>query len=250
MIRIKEIIIVLFLFFTGSIFSTELKLYKEAFVQGRCATLKDLGNLKIDRGQDLLLFERACLFSIPKKAIYLTQTQIKKVIFHKTGLKLNLIGDGIIIQPLYTRILPQEIRAKIKTAATKKYPFLNIDQIRVIFLDKIKSFRVPFGMIEVKAYLPGGKFGRTKYSQIQIWLDNKIYYSKGFRIKLNAMLKVAVAKRKIRKREPITYRKIRFVNKRITRNPEIYFIYKNKQPYKRLKKSIYAGQILLKRYLN
>lgn len=203
-------------------FSAVIKLYPEATVVGRQVRLGEIAEVVAEEGENSDVLKRISLFPIPKKTVTIDGIEIKKRLSKRIRKNFVVMGRQVILKPLYTKIVEQEILERIKSETVRHYPYISFDNIKVLLLQPLKPIRVPYGDIRFRVIVPGGRFGLTKVARLEVRLNNKLYVSRTLMIRLMAYMRIMVAKRYIRKNEKLTASKIRFCRKPISKNPEKY----------------------------
>ena len=124
--------------------------------------------------------------ALPYQEKIITSQEIQRRLAYHIKEDFIFIGEKTKIKPVFTRILDTEILEKIRTAALKAYPELTYEKMDIVLMDQIQPIKIPYGEIEIKPYLnSNGKINDIKYVKADILVDQTIYTSRTFRIKLS-----------------------------------------------------------------
>lgn len=203
-----------------------IRLNENASVCGAMVELGEIAEIESENQDEQRMLSRLRLFPIPGQETIVKVDQLRELLSKKLGKEFVFIGNGVCLNPFYTRILQAEVVEKIKSAVLKHYQTVPFDDLKVILLDPLESIKIPYGDIELDVSVPMGKFSLSKLARIQVKLDGEPYFTKIVKIKLLAYMNILVARRNLKKNEKISKENTIFVKKIISDQPENYLTQK------------------------
>ncbi|HCL55628.1 MAG TPA: hypothetical protein DHW82_01275 [Spirochaetia bacterium] len=236
----------IFSFFLPLAVSSEtlIRLLPCAKVSGLEVELGEIASIETDTPLQKESLQKIVLFKLPEKKTVYDIEEIRKLLFVKIRKDFILTGDKIEITPFYTKILEYEILEKTKKAVLENYPATVFKNLQIFLIEPLQSIQVPYGDIHFRVLVPKGNFLRNKSVRLEIFVDQNLYYSKSFFVKLKGKVKILSAKKKIKPETPLDKKnfKISYAEKEY---PELFFGYEENLPLYYVKKELSKGNNLL-----
>jgi len=194
MIKLVLSFILIFLFI--DVYPLVIKLKKEVEVCGLYVELGQIGDIE---GDNELKSLKLC--RVPDKTIKIDSDYLRRMLENIIKSDFIIQGKEVVIKPLRTILLPQEIVEKIKTEAYKTYEFLKPDSVQIVLTSPLSEIRLPQADIQINTIIPKTITNKTKMARIEVLVENQLYKTVLVSFNLIIRTKIVKAVRDIKENE-------------------------------------------------